>query len=141
MSNLANEALVRRHVAWQDYADPAAAMDDIWAERIAYHGKELGQLTTRQQLKEMIRGFMKAMPDLHAEVVSILSNDEFVFARVKITGTARGDNPTVVSTGEKMEFYVMDAWRIRDARIVESWVIEGLAETRDPEWARLPGGL
>jgi predicted ester cyclase len=137
MSNPANEELVRRHVSWQDYKDPAAAMDDIWAEHIAYHGKELGELTTREQLKDMIRGFTKAMPDLRAEIVSITSNDQFVLAKVKITGTAAGSNPTVLATGEKLEFHVMDAWRIQNGRIVESWVIEGLAETRNPNWARL----
>jgi predicted ester cyclase len=134
-----NEALVRDYLGWTVRGDLDATLDRVWAQRIAYHGRELGELTTREQLKAMLRGFAEAMPDIVCEIQSILSNDEYVVAKMSVTGTELGDDGsgTVRGSGRKLEFSGIDMWRVKDGKLVEQWVIEGLADYHNPKRARI----
>lgn len=135
-----NEELVRSYVEWQRYADPTESIDRVWAEKIAYHGRELGELTTRDQLKAMIGRFSKAMPDLVCTVESMFGNDEYVVAVLDTSGTELGDDGsgTVKRSGKKVHFRSIDMWRIKDGRLVEQWIVEGLVDYHNPERARVP---
>jgi predicted ester cyclase len=134
-----NEALVRDYLGWAARGDLDATLDRVWAQKIAYHGRELGELTTREQLKSMLRGFAKAMPDIVCEIESILSNDEYVVARMRVSGTELGEDGsgTVRKSGKKVSFSGIDMWRVKDGRLVEQWVIEGLVDHHNPQRARV----
>lgn len=134
-----NEALVRDYLGYSARGDLEATLKRTWAEKIAYHGRELGEIKTRDDLFAMLSRFVGAMPDMVVEIETMLSNDEYVVAVVCVTGTQAGDDGsgTVLGSGEKVEFRSIDMWRIRDGRLAEQWIVEGLIDHNNPERARL----
>lgn len=134
-----NEDLVRDYLAWTVRGDIDETLDRVWAEKIAYHGRELGEIKSRDELKAMLRRFWTAMPDLSCEIVSILSNDEYVVAKVVTSGTEMGDDGsgTIKKSGEKVTFSGIDMWRVKNGKLVEQWIVEGLVDHHNPDRAHV----
>ena len=134
-----NVELVRDYLGWPERGDVEETLRRTWAERIAYHGRELGEISSRDGLAEMLGRFAGAMPDLKVETQSILSNDDYVVFVVKIIGTQAGDDGsgTVQATGETIEARGIDMWRVKDGKLVEQWIIEGIVDHNNPDRARV----
>lgn len=123
-----NEALVRDYLGWTERGDLDATLKRVWAEKIAYHGRELGEITTRDGLFAMLSGFGDAMTGIVCTIKSMLSNDEYVLAVMEVTGNMGGE--TVLFSG-------IDMWRVQDGRLVEQWIVEGIADHSNPDRARV----
>lgn len=134
-----NEDLVIDYLGWPNRGDIAETLERTWAENIAYHGRELGEIKTREELRQMLTRFSSAMPDLRVEIEDIFSNDRYVVAKVRTTGTEAGDDGsgTVQKSGQKVSFSGIDMWRIKDGRLVEQWIVEGLVDHHNPDRARV----
>jgi hypothetical protein len=128
-----NEALVRDYLGWPTRGDLDDTIDRVWADKIAYHGRELGELTTSDELKGMLRRFSGALPDMECSIKTLLSNDEYVLGVLETSGTVMSEG----GTSSKISFSAIDMWRIKDGRLVEQWVIEGIADYRNPKRARV----
>lgn len=134
-----NEDLVRDYLTWPSRGDIEETLERTWAENIAYHGRELGEIKSRDALKEMLKRFSGAMPDMNIEIETIFGDENYVVAKVHVTGTETQDDGsgTVMGSGDKVSFSSIDMWRIKDGRLVEQWIIEGLVDHRNPDRARV----
>ncbi|KHK89800.1 ester cyclase [Novosphingobium malaysiense] len=128
-----NEALVRDYLGWTERGDLDATLRRVWAEKIAYHGRELGEITTRDGLYNMLSGFAEAMTGIVCDLKTVLANDEYVLAIMDVTGSQGGDD----GAAQPVTFSGIDMWRVRDGKLVEQWVIEGIADHLNPDRARV----
>lgn len=128
-----NEALVRDYLGWTVRGDLKETLERVWAEKIAYHGRELGEHTTRDSLFQMLSGFGDAMTDIRCDIISMLSNDDYVLAVMRTTGNLMDES----GTRQPVDFSAIDMWRVKDGKLVEQWVVEGIADHNNPERARV----
>ena len=126
-----NEALIRRYreEAWsQGNLD---VIDEIWAEPPSLDAP-VTQYATRDDLKARIREFRTAFPDLHVEVLEVVTEGNVVVARNEWTGTHLGEFDGIPPTGRKATWSGLEMARIECGQIVASWVqANGLDLRRD----------
>ena len=86
---------------------------DLMAEGFIEHDEVPGLPPTKEGVKELFRGYLAAFPDFHMEAVEIIASGDKTVARVKASGTQKGEfmglPPSAVSKrvvglrpGEKM---------------------------------------
>jgi steroid delta-isomerase-like uncharacterized protein len=76
-------------------------------------------------LKEFLTEYRKAFPDLKVQIEDLIAEGDKVVARIRITGTQKGDFQGAPPTGKSMSVEVIDMMRLVDGKIVEHW---GLAD-------------
>ncbi len=119
MSIEANKALVRR---WYDEfwckgnADAADELvDPDFVDREALPGSQPGIAG----LKEFVRAWRRAFPDMHEDLELLVAEGDWVVGRFRITGTHDGEFFGVPATGRRFTITGIDMLRIRDGKIVE----------------------
>jgi predicted ester cyclase len=71
---------------------------------------------------KMIAGmFRTAFPDLKVEVLEMMASGDRVAARLRETGTHKGDLMGIAPTGKSVDFGEMAILRIANGKIAESW--------------------
>jgi steroid delta-isomerase-like uncharacterized protein len=123
MSADSNAATTRRinDEAWNQ--GRLEILDETVAENFVNHDPaDPEDLHGRDALKERVRGYRAAMPDLKVTIVDLVASDERVATRWTATGTNDGElqgmpatHRAVTITGQSID--VFDA----DGRIVETW--------------------
>jgi steroid delta-isomerase-like uncharacterized protein len=116
-----NEALVRRYIeeAWNQ--GNVAVLDEVWAENPDLEAP-VTQLATRDDYKARILAFRRAFPDLRAEVLFVLTEDDAVVVGVERTGTHLGEFDGIPATGQTAAWTGIEMLRIECGRIVADWV-------------------
>jgi predicted SnoaL-like aldol condensation-catalyzing enzyme len=77
---------------------------------------------------EFHKGFFAAIPDHCATVVQMVAENDLVYVYNKITGTHTGEGfLNHPPTGNKIEYDVVDMFRLRDGKLCEHWDV---ADTR-----------
>ena len=97
-------------------------VDEYFSERLDYH-RSSGELAGQYELKDDIRMFHTAFPDLESEISRILSQGDKVSFIYKLRGTHEGEFEGIPPTGQKMEakgaaIVTVDANQISEYRIV-----------------------
>jgi predicted ester cyclase len=73
--------------------------------------------TFEQTFAEAREGF----PDLSVVVEDVMTEGNWVTARVTMRGTHRGEFQGIAPTGKRVEVRAIDMFRIREGKIVEHW--------------------
>lgn len=91
---------------------------------------ELCTPTMAPKLRAAFSSFLAAFPDWHQEAREFVSDDRTVVARMRCTGTHRGEWQGLQPTGRRMKIDEVYFFRISDGRISGLW---GLEDT----WTRM----
>jgi len=118
-----NKAIVRgfvEEVINKGHFDSAAQF--VW-EDVAEQVPLPGQGPGLEGLKQVIRGFRTAFPDLHFAVEEQIAEGEKVLTRFEWTGTHRGEFAGVPATGRTVKVWGMVVDRLLEGRIKDTRII------------------
>lgn len=98
------------------------AFDEILAEDFVEHEELPGLAPGREGVKQFFGHQLAAFPDLRMEPEDVLSSGDKVVARVRMTGTHRGEFVGIPASGRSIDIQLIDIIRFDDdGRAVEHW--------------------
>ncbi len=78
-------------------------LDGLFTDDYVYHGPSVpGELHGANAFKEMVRGFVQAMPDAREKVEQQLADGDKVFTRFSGRGTQTGELMGVPASGKEI---------------------------------------
>jgi predicted ester cyclase len=97
------------------------AFDDLCAEDYVWRGVDpegIGEARGLPAFKEAVRSFLKAMPDLHVEILEMVAEDDAVATHLLERGHHTGSSWLGVEPqGALVEWHAFDIYRIRDGKL------------------------
>ena len=110
-------------------ADDIDGFGELLANDFVEHEETPGLAPTKDGVKTFFRMYRAAFPDLHMNAEDVLATGDKVVARVRATGTNRGEFMGMPATGKRIDVQLIDIMRFGDDGLVrEHWgVIDALA--------------
>ena len=106
--------------------DPDLASEFVTPD-VRWHGGTLGTVEGVENLIALLRGFIGALPDLHAEEQDIVADGNAVVLRFVVEGTHKGELLGIPPTGRKVRWDAVDVYRFNeDGKITEEWAADDL---------------
>lgn len=125
-ATLAANRLIGRRVLLEMWgAGDLSVADELYAPDYVDHvgrGPEAGRVVGAAGIKQAVRLFRAAFPDLKYVVEEQIAERDLVWSRFSATGTHLGSFLGMAPTGRTVAYTGMDLNRIGKGRIVESWV-------------------
>jgi predicted ester cyclase len=106
-----NTELVREYIARvfnEHNLDQASA---YLAPEVKWHGGTLGTIEGRENVTQMLRGFIGALPDLHAAEQDVVADDDRVAVRYVVEATHQGHLLGIAPTGRRVRWDAIDMYR------------------------------
>lgn len=102
---------------------------ELLADDFVEHEETPGLAPTKEGVKDFFRMYRGAFPDLRMDAEDVLASGDKVVARVRATGTNRGEFMGMPATGKRIDVQLIDIMRFGDDGLVrEHWgVIDALA--------------
>jgi steroid delta-isomerase-like uncharacterized protein len=98
------------------------AFGELLAEGFIEHEELPGLAPTKEGVLELFRGYKAAFPDLRLDAEDILASADKAVARVKATGTQKGEFMGMPASGKSVDIQLIDIMRFDDAGLVcEHW--------------------
>jgi predicted ester cyclase len=97
------------------------------APEVKWHGGLLGAVEGVANVTEMLRGFIGALPDLHAAEQDIVAAGDTVAVRYVVEATHEGNLLGIAPTGRRVRWDAVDIYRLADRTIVAEWAGDDLA--------------
>ena len=98
------------------------AFGELLAEGFIEHEEVPGLAPTKEGVLELFRGYKAAFPDLRMDAEDILASGDKAVARVKATGTQKGEFMGMPASGKSVDIQLIDIMRFDDAGLVcEHW--------------------
>jgi predicted ester cyclase len=94
---------------------------------VKWHGGLLGTVEGLANVTDMLRGFIGALPDLHAAEQDIVAAGETVAVRFVVEATHAGNLLGIEPTGRRVRWDAVDIYHLADGMIVEEWAGDDLA--------------
>lgn len=114
------ERAVRAHNEIWNEQDYAQIPDVVSESYIEYNpAAPEGEIRGPDGLEEWMRGITTAFPDIQAELLDAIADEETVMAEVRFTMTHEGEFNGVPPTGREVEFQAMAKFRVEDGNIIE----------------------
>jgi len=116
-----NEAVVRRTIdeAWN--GGRFEVLDETVADQYIRHESALPSPVGRAELKETIRRYRDAFPDLNIVIEDMVSSGDLVTTRWRASGTHRGDLMGLGATNKRSEVTGLNLTRFLDGKVTEEW--------------------
>jgi steroid delta-isomerase-like uncharacterized protein len=73
--------------------------------------------------QQALVSYFHAFPDLHLSIDTLLAGDGELLARLTATGTHNGPFLGLAATGQRVSVGAFAAWRLRDGRCTEHWLL------------------
>jgi steroid delta-isomerase-like uncharacterized protein len=106
-------------------------VDDLVAVDFVELDPLRGQQQGREGLKQVIKAFRSAFPDIHWAIEEMVGEGDKVFSRFTWHGTHRGEFFGVPATGRQITVKGMVVDRVVDGRMLESRILmDGLSMMR-----------
>lgn len=99
--------------------------DQLYSDHYVDHvgrGPEPVEVKGVAGIKQAVTSFRNAFPDLSYTVEGQVAEGELIVSRFSARGTHRGTFLGVAPTGRTVTYTGFDMNRVRDGRIIESWV-------------------
>jgi C-1 hydroxylase len=90
-----------------------------WAPDVVHYSED-ESVDTDEMISRMETG-LRAFPDLHLDVRSILAEGDRVSLRITITATHRGEYLGIAPTNRTVTWHIVEELRFVDGRVVEHW--------------------
>lgn len=100
-------------------------VDELYAPAYVDHvsrGPEPSTVEGPAGLKQAVAAFRAAFPDLRYEVDDQIAEGEIVVTRFSAAGTHEREFLGAAPSGRRVAYTGIDVNRVRDGRIVESWI-------------------
>lgn len=98
------------------------AFGDLLADDFVEHEELPGLSPSKDGVKTFFRMQLAAFPDLRMDVQDIVADGAKVVARVRYTGTQRGDFQGMPATGKSVDVQLVDIFAFDgDGRVREHW--------------------
>ena len=123
MSVEQRKALVRREIADVWHKGDLAVIDEIYAADFVNHSPFPGTTPDRDGLKESVKAYRGAFPDIRLTIEDLIAKGDRVVERVMAAGTRTGEVMGVAPTGKRIEIPVITINRFAGGRIVERWSV------------------
>lgn len=104
------------------------AIDELVAADVVSHNPLPGQAPGAAGLKQALKGFFSALPDMHSTLEEMIAEDDLVACRFKAGGTHLGEFLGLQPTGKSFTYEEMVFVRMQDGKIIEHWAV---ADTLD----------
>ena len=72
--------------------------------------------------RQMLEGYLTAFPDLHLEVEQIIASGDHVVARVRVTGTQKGNFMGIPPTNKTIQIQSCNVVEVKNGKVVRSRV-------------------
>ena len=121
----ANQLIGRRVLLEMWGAGDLSVADVLYAPDYVDHvgrGPEPSRVVGAESIKQAVRLFRAAFPDLQYVVEEEMAERDLVWTRFSASGTHLGSFLGAAPTGRTVTYTGMDLNRIGNGRIVESWV-------------------
>jgi steroid delta-isomerase-like uncharacterized protein len=103
-------------------AGDVAGFGDLVADDFVEHQGGPGFAPTKDGTLEFFRFLLAAFPDMHMSVEDLVADGDKTVARVKLTGTHKGDFMGVPPAGTRVDVQLVDIMRFNRAGLVcEHW--------------------
>jgi len=107
--------------------DPDLAAEFVTSD-VKWHGGTLGTVEGVENLVGLLRGFIGALPDIHAEEQDVIASGDLVALRQVVRATQTGDLLGIPASGKPVQWDAVDIYRVNeDGKITEQWAFEDLA--------------
>ncbi|MBP2159953.1 MULTISPECIES: ester cyclase [Asticcacaulis] len=126
-----NKSIYRRFCEQAFNRHDYSVVDELVSPDVVSHDPLPGQPAGAEGLKQTLQVFHTAFPDLHADIEDLIAEDDKVMARVRVTGTHKGEFMGQKATGHALAYPEVVTVRIRDGRIVEHWSVADTAPLRE----------
>jgi predicted ester cyclase len=97
------------------------------APEVKWHGGLLGTVEGPENVTEMLRGFIGALPDLHAAEQDLVAAEDTVAVRFVVEATHKGNLLGLEPTGRRVRWDAVDIYRLADGKIVAEWAGDDIA--------------
>ncbi len=91
------------------------------APEVKWHGGTLGTIEGSENVTQMLRGIIGALPDLNAAEQDLVANGNSVAVRYVVEGTHQGNLLGIPPSGRRVRWDAVDVYRLADGKIVEEW--------------------
>ena len=124
MSLEENKALFRRFIEEVENAKNTDAVDQFFAADYLDHNPPPFGEPGIEALKQAMRMFFTAFPDLIVEVDDLLAEGNKVVGRITARGTHQGELMGIAPTGKQVTMKEIHIVRYSGGMVVEHWGIE-----------------
>jgi len=69
----------------------------------------------------LVQLVLRAIPDIHYEIVQVIAKNDRGAAHLRGTGTHRGEFLGVAGTGKRIEWNGINIYRFEDGKVIETW--------------------
>ncbi len=88
---------------------------------VKWHGGTLGTVEGLENVTALLRGFIGALPDLHAAEQDVVAAGDTVAVRYVVEATHEGNLLGIAPTGRRVRWDAVDVYRLADGMIVEEY--------------------
>src|SRR5947209_7988574 len=120
-----HDELIRRIFDEVINAGNLDAADELMAEAFVDHGP-MGRMEGVPAFKQLVAMWRAAVPDVHCEVHTVLSDGDMAAWLVDVTGTHTGEMMGIPPSGKPIHLVSPNIGRIRDGRAVEHWADQSM---------------
>lgn len=126
MSLNENKETIRRF--WEEIFNQRKLelIDEIFTGDYVYHGAAGQDVQGREGLKQFLKVYFNAFPDLHAEIEDIFGEGDKVASRAMCRGTHKGDLMGMPPTGKQIAIRVICTNRFAGKQVAEDWELPDL---------------
>jgi predicted ester cyclase len=94
------------------------------APEVKWHGGSFGTFEGLENVTALLRGFIGALPDLHAAEQDVVAEGDTVAVRFVVEATHEGNLLGIEPTGRRVRWDAVDVYRLKDGMIVEEWAAD-----------------
>ena len=116
-----NKALTQRIYDEVFSAGKIDVVDELVAEDVVEHEEFPGIPPGREGMKQFVRMIKDGFPDLSFTPQDVIAAGDRVVARVRITGTHRGEFIGIAATNKNVDVQAIDILRLENGKVVEHW--------------------
>ena len=118
-----NKAVVLRFIDEVQIGKDLSVVDDLFSAELVNHTASGDQDQSVQGMKDALKSFFSAFPDLDVEVVEQIAEGDLVSTLKMFKGTHQGTFRGIAPTGNPVEFRVMELVKVKNGKISDHWGI------------------
>ena len=102
-------------------------IDELVAEDMVEHEEFPGLTPDREGVKQFVRLLRDDFSDIRFTPEDMIAEGDRVVARIRITGTHRGEFAGIAATNKTVDLQAIDILRFQDGKAVEHWGRHGFS--------------
>jgi len=117
------KSLIRRYYSELWNAWSMTALEELISPGIVFRGSIGTAVKGIEEFKQYVNRIRAAFPDFHNHIEELIGEGEKVVARLRYTGTHRGELFGFSGTGRKVTYQGIAIFQFREGKIVSGYVL------------------